>query len=96
MTPSDLIALAHEVLANEAGAHTLPALRLARAISDLLTGPGDECGWERPEIVEWSSPPEPTTAIRVPASWATDVQPADAEAMARMLWRATEMAREGK
>ena len=51
---------------------------LATAISDLLAGPGDECGFERPVVTV-------TGDVWVPPSWTACVSPDDAEAMARML-----------
>lgn len=66
---------------------------LARGVLDQL-GPGDDCGFERPEIVPWSSPPEPTRGVRIPESWAADHVPDDASALGRMILRYADGARE--
>ena len=107
MTLSDLLALAHQIIRFEERAKTHPMVSpyhpetgaFARAISDLLSGPGDECGFERPVVRAIMLDDLSGTApmIAVPDSWCDEyVSPADAEAMARMLLRAAEMAREGK
>ena len=88
MTLSDLIALARAELGDEATPGiertrraAYRAGQLARAVSDLLSGPGDECGFERPVVTA-------TGDVWVPPSWTSAVSPDDAEAMARMLLRA--------
>lgn len=97
MTLADLLKLANETLAAENkgnGWWVVRAETLARAVSNLLTA--DECGWERPEVVDYRSAlggDEPRM-IAVPASWATRVSPADARVMAALLLKAADSAEE--
>jgi len=87
MTLNELLTLARHVSSNRLDDEA-DAPRLAGAVLDLLSELAP-CGLEQPEIIRYQGH---GADIRIPASWAADVEAVDARHMMRMLARAADSA----